>query len=252
MRINYIVPLLILFGLLQACYVPVGPDQTQNEKASAVNVELGIGYLQQNDLELANDKLSKALRQDPDSAPAHNAFAILQDRLRQTETAEYHYKKATTLDPKNSQAANNYGTFLCRHGRELESEKYFMQALKNPLYSTPEFAYTNAALCLLQVGEAREAEKAKEYLDKAIAAKSDFGPALLSMAQLLFDEGEYVAAKFYLDRFHLVSKPTARSLWLAIRNTLQIDGQGDVTELAQRLGNEFPDSGEYKAWQAIQ
>lgn len=232
--------------------MPVGPDQTQNEKASAVNVQLGIGYLQQNDFELANDKLSKALRQDSDSAPAHNAFAILQDRLLQTEKAEYHYKKATTLDPENSQAANNYGAFLCRHGRELESEKYFMQALKNPLYSTPEFAYTNAALCLLQVGEARETEKAKEYLGKAIAAKSDFGPALLSMAQLLFDQGEYVAAKFYLDRFHLVAKPTARSLWLAVRNTLQIDGQGDVTELAQRLGNEFPDSEEYKAWQAIQ
>jgi type IV pilus assembly protein PilF len=242
----------MILGLLQACYVPVGPDKTQDEKASAVNVQLGIGYLQQNNLELANEKLAKALRQDPDSASAHNAFAILQDRLLQTEKAEYHYKKATTLDPKNSQAANNYGAFLCRHGRELESEKYFMQALKNPLYSTPEFAYTNAALCLLRVGEARETEKAKEYLRKAIAAKSDFAPALLAMAQLLFDEGEYTAAKPYLDHFHLVAKPTARSLWLAIRNTLQIDGQGDVTELAQRLGNEFPDSEEYNAWQAIQ
>jgi len=242
----------MLLGLLQACYVPVGPDQSQNEKASAVNVQLGIGYLQQNKLELANEKLSKALRQDPNSASVHNAYAILQDRLLQTEKAEYHYKKATQLDPKNSQAANNFGAFLCRHGRELESEKYFLQALKNPLYSTPEFAYTNAALCLLQLGEARETAKAKEYLRKAIAAKSDFGPALLAMGQLLFDQGEYTDAKPYLDHFHLVAKPTARSLWLAIRNTLQIDGQGDVTELAQRLGNEFPDSKEYKSWQAIQ
>lgn len=232
--------------------MPVEPDRNQNEQASAVNVQLGIGYLQQNNLELANDKLDKALRQDPNSASAHNAYAILQDRLLQTEKAEFHYKKATTLDPKNSQAANNYGAFLCRHGRELESEKYFMQALKNPLYSTPEFAYTNAALCLLQLGEPRETEKAKEYLRKAIAAKNDFGPALLAMAQLLFDQGEYVAAKPYLDRFHLVDRPTARSLWLAIRNTLQIDGQGNVTELAQRLGNEFPDSEEFKAWRSIQ
>ena len=232
--------------------MPVEPDRNQNEQASAVNVQLGIGYLQQNNLELANDKLDKALRQDPNSASAHNAYAILQDRLLQTEKAEYHYKKATTLDPKNSQAANNYGAFLCRHGRELESEKYFMQALKNPLYSTPEFAYTNAALCLLQLGEPGETEKAKEYLRKAIAAKNDFGPALLAMAQILFDQGEYVAAKPYLDRFHLVDRPTARSLWLAIRNTLQIDGQGNVTELAQRLGDEFPNSEEFKAWQAIQ
>ena len=232
--------------------MPVEPDKSQNEQASAVNVQLGIGYLQQNNFELANEKLSKALRQDPKSASAHNAYAILQDRLLQPDKAEYHYEKATQLDPKNSQAANNFGAFLCRHGRELESEKYFMQALKNPLYSTPEFAYTNAALCLLQLGEPRETEKAKEYLRKAIAAKNDFGPALLAMAQLLFDQGEYVAAKPYLDHFHLVDRPTARSLWLAIRNTLQIDGQGNVTELAQRLGDEFPDSEEFKAWQAIQ
>ena len=156
-------------------------DKDQNQQASAVNVQLGIGYLEQNNLDQANEKLSKALRQDPNSASAHNAFAILQDRLLQTEKAEYHYKKATTLDPKNSRAANNYGAFLCRNGRELESEKYFLQALKNPLYSTPEFAYTNAALCLLQVGEQRETEKAKEYLRKAIAARSDFGPALLAI-----------------------------------------------------------------------
>ena len=227
-------------------------DKDQNQQASAVNVQLGIGYLEQNNLDQANEKLSKALRQDPNSASAHNAFAILQDRLLQTEKAEYHYKKATTLDPKNSRAANNYGAFLCRNGRELESEKYFLQALKNPLYSTPEFAYTNAALCLLQVGEQSETEKAKEYLRKAIAARNDFGPALLAMGQLLFDQGQYTAAKPYLDRFHLVARPTARSLWLTIRNTLQIDGRGDVTELAQRLGSEFPNSEEYKAWQAIQ
>jgi len=251
LRINKIIPALMLCGLLQACMTPV-VDKDQNEQASAVNVQLGIGYLEQNNLDQANEKLSKALRQDPNSASAHNAFAILQDRLLQTEKAEYHYKKATTLDPKNSRAANNYGAFLCRHGRELESEKYFLQALKNPLYNTPEFAYTNAALCLLQVGEQRETEKAKEYLSKAIAARSDFGPALLAMAQLLFDQGQYAAAKPYLDRFHLVARPTARSLWLAIRNTLQIDGRGDVTELAQRLGSEFPNSEEYKAWQSIQ
>ena len=127
-----------------------------------------------------------------------------------------------------------------------------MQALENPLYGTPEFAYTNAALCLLQIGEEKETEKAKEYLRKAIAAKSDFGPALLAMANLLFDEGEYAAAKPYLDHFHLVARPSARSLWLAIRNTLQLDGQGDVAELAQRLGADFPGSQEYKEWLAIQ
>jgi type IV pilus assembly protein PilF len=212
-------------------------------------VQLGIGYLQQNKLELASEKLSKAIKQNPDSASAHNAYAILQDRLKQYDLAEYHYKKATELDPKDSQAANNYGAFLCRNGRELEAEKYFIQATKNPLYKTPEYAYTNAAICLLKIDRV---EPAREYLRKALASKSDFATALLAMADILFAEGDYEGAKLYIDRYHLVARATAKSLWLAIRNSLELDSSADVSEYAKRLQQEFPDSEEYQAWRKIQ
>ena len=245
MRISNPVFLLLMAGLLQAC-VAVNPGQTQDEKASAVNVQLGIGYLQQNKLELASEKLNKALRQNPKSASAHNAYAILQERLRQFDKAEYHYKKATELDPDDSQAANNYGTFLCKNGREAESEKYFMRALDNPLYSTPEFAYTNAAVCLLRI---KQVEPAIEYLRKALAARTDFGPALLAMGGLYFDQMDYKLAKLYLDRYHLVARPTARSLWMSIRAALALNPDTNVDELVQRLATDFPESTEYKAWQ---
>ena len=248
MRIEKIVAFLLLLGLLQACDT-AGPTKSQNEKASAVNVQLGIGYLQQNNLELASEKLDKALRQDPNSAAAHNAYAILQDRLQQAEKAEYHYKRATTLDPRDSQANNNYGAFLCRNNRERESEKYFLRALDNPLYNTPEFAYTNAAICLLKINER---EDAMAYLRKALAAKIDFAPALLTMSELMFSEGDHVQAKFYIDRYHLSAPASAKSLWLAIQNTLELDSAGDVDELAQRLESEFPDSREYQDWLKIQ
>jgi type IV pilus assembly protein PilF len=100
--------------------------------------------------------------------------------------------------------------------------------------------------------QADELQKGKEYLRKAIAAKSDFGPALLSMGDVLYKEGDYTNAKIYLDRYHLVSRASARSLWLAIRNTLELDDQGDIEELAQRLEAEFPDSREYQEWKQIQ
>jgi len=243
-----IIPILLLGLLLQAC-VAVNPGQTQNEKASAVNVQLGIGYLQQNKLELASEKLTKALHQDPGSASAHNAYAILQDRLQQYELAEYHYKQATELDPKDSQAANNYGAFLCRHDREREAEKYFLQATRNPLYKTPEYAYTNAAICLKRIGKT---EEALEYLRKALAAKSDFAAALLAMADTQFEAGDYESARLYIDRYHLVARPSAKSLWLAIQNTLQLDSRADVSELVQELRTQFPDSKEYQAWLRIQ
>ena len=249
MRTEKIVALLLLLGLMQGC-VTVDPKKpTDDEAASNVNVELGIGYLRQSNFELASEKLLKALQYNPDNVKANYTYAILQDRLGQKELAERHYEIATRLDPKNPEAANNYGAFLCRNNRERESEKYFLRALDNPLYKTPEFAYTNAAICLLKINER---DDAMEYLRKALTEKSDFAPALLTMSELLFSEGEHEQTKLYIDRYHLAAPASAKSLWLAIQNTLELDSAGDVAELAQRLESEFPDSQEYQDWLKIQ
>ena len=234
--------------VLAGC-VSADPAKERNAKASAINVQLGIGYLRQNNLELANEKLNKALTFNPESAPAHNAYAMLQERLLQTEKAEFHYKKATELDPKDSQSANNFGAFLCKNQREAESEKYFVQALKNPLYKTPEYAYTNAALCLLRIDEK---SRAVDYLSKALAARSDFPTALIAMSDVQFDAGNYEVTRAYLERYHRVQEPTAKSLWLDIRAALQINQDADVDAIASQLEQEFPASEEFKSWLEIQ
>ena len=248
MRIEKILFLGIALGFLTAC-VTVDNKQTDDAAASNINVELGIGYLQQNNFELASEKLKKALRYNPNNVKANYTYAVLQDRLGQVELAEHHYRVATELDPKNSEAANNYGAFLCRNNREAESEKYFLNAIENPLYKTPEYAYTNAAICLMKIDRN---EAAKDYLGKALASKSDFGPALISMARLSFSRGDFEQTKLYVDRYHLVARASASSLWLAIRAALELDADSDVSELAQRLENDYPDSPEYWDWMKIQ
>lgn len=248
MRINTLLFSLFVGLMLSGC-VTVGNQQTQEEKASAINTELGIGYLQQENYQLASEKLIKALQYEPDSVRANYIYAILQDRLGETELAEYHYEKATELDPENSEAANNYGAFLCRNNREADSVKYFLRALDNPLYRTPEFAYTNAAICLLKIDRT---EEAKTYLEKALTLRSDFGSALLVMADIAFEEGDHQVARSYLARHDQVSAPSAKSLWLNIRNQLELDADSNVDELAQMLETRFPDSDEYRAWLKIQ
>ncbi len=238
----------MLIPLLLSC-VAVDPKPVDSEKASAINVQLGIGYLQQNNLEIANEKLLKALKQDPKSSSAHNAYAMLQDRLLVKDKAAYHYEKATSLDPSDSQAANNYGTFLCRNNEEAKSEKYFLRALKNPLYKTPEYAYTNAALCLLRI---KQRDKAIVYLTKALAANSNFPTALAAMAKITFEDQNFKQAKIYLDQYHLVARPSAKSLWLTIQTELALGSNFDVDELAAQLQKDFPNSDEYQSWLAIQ
>jgi type IV pilus assembly protein PilF len=238
-------------GLFLSACVTVQTGPTQNEKASKINVQLGIGYYYQNNLEMANEKLLKALSQDPESSQAHYAYAVLQNRFLDKEKTEHHFRKAIELDPKNSEALSNFGAYLCNDGRMEESEKLFMQAVKNPLYKSPEVAYTNAAVCLLK-SENPPTEKATGYLKKALAARNNYTPALIKLAELSFDDRNFDLTQLYLDRFHLVTQPTSLSLWLDIRNALEKGNSDRADELAERLKNDFADSTEYQSWLSLQ
>lgn len=240
----------LLIVMLSACVsVPVGP--TQDEKASKINVQLGIGYYHQNNLELANEKLLKALAQDPKSSQAHYAYAVLQNRFLDKEKTEFHFRKAIELDPKNSEALSNFGAYLCNDGKFEESEKLFLQAVDNPLYKSPEVAYTNAAVCLLKQ-EPPPMKRIKTYLQRALAVKNNFTPALINIAEITFEEKNYELTTLYLDRFHLVNPPTARSLWLDIRNELAKGNNQRVVDLAEKLKQDFPESTQYQSWLALQ
>ena len=243
-----LLPLLVLF--LSAC-VTVQDGPTQNEKASDINVQLGIGYYRQNNLEQANAKLLKALRQNPKNSQAHFAYAVLLTRFTEYDKAEEHFRKAVELDPQNSEALNNFGAFLCNQGRVDEAEKMFLQAVKNPVYKTPELAYTNVATCLMQKGQGRE-KTAQEYLIKALAYRSTYAPALTELAQLMFDQGRYDLAQLYLKRLHLASQPTARSLWLAVRTELALDNIEKARELGKLLEESFPDSPQTRSWKELE
>jgi len=112
------------------------------------NTRLGIGYLREGQLELAWKRLSLALEEDPDFSTAHNAMGLLYERLNDPQKAEEHFKKAVRFSPNDSASQTNFGSFLCRQGKYEQGEKRFLQALKNPLYATPELAYANAGLCM--------------------------------------------------------------------------------------------------------
>lgn len=239
---------IILLPLAACVTVTEGP--TQNEKASKINVSLGVGYYQQGNLEMANEKLLKALRQDPDSSQAHHAYAVLQNRLLEKEEAEVHFRRAIALDSKNSEAFTNFGAFLCNDGKIEESEKMFLNAVDNPLYRTPEVAYTNAAVCLRKL-DPPENERSKVYLTKALAARNNFVPALINLAELTLDTREYDLSRLYLDRYNKVTQPDARSIWAEIRQALAVDNTLLVDELAAKLTKDFSDSAEYLSWKAL-
>ena len=218
-----------------------GAGPATAKQIASVNTQLGLGYLQNGQTDLAWERLSTAIQADPTFAMAHNGIALVYDKRGEPEKAETHFKRALALDPTDSATQINYGVFLCEHGRLDEGETYFMQAVENPRYNKPAMAFTNAGLCRMR---ADDASKAESYFRAALRADPRFPVALLNMAQLSFDSGEYLAARAYMQRYEQVAKHNSRSLWLGIRIEQRLGDKDAVSSLAMLLKANYPDSPE--------
>jgi type IV pilus assembly protein PilF len=218
------------------------PDRERSLLAAETNTKLGIRYLQNGDLEKARSRLEKAIEQAPDYAVAHDAIAVLYDQVGETSKAEKHYRESVRLDPKNGNALNNYGQFLCKAKRFSEAEDTFRRAIENPFYRSPWVPQTNAGICMMQVPDYASAEA---YLRQALTAQPLYAPALLNMGELSFTTGKYLNARAYLQRYQQVTQHTPETLWLGVRTEYALKDHAAWGKYALQLKNDFPDSAQY-------
>ena len=222
--------------------------QTSNRLA-AVQTQLGIGYLRNGKLEVAFNRLTRALEADPNYATAHNAMAALHERLGNTESAEKHYRRAVELSPSDSSSQSNFGGFLCRTGRYDEGEQRFLQALKNSLYEHPEVAYNNAGLCMQTAGRD---DKAETYFRSALERDPRFPAALVGMAKISFNTARFLPARAYLQRYQELSELNPPALWLGVRIERELGDKAAENRYATQLRQQYPDSHETRELESKQ
>ena len=215
------------------------PSQEALTKASGINTQLGIRYLQKGDLQQAVRKLEKALTQDAGNADAHMTLGFVYEQLDKAELAREHYRRAVELQPKNSSALNNYGRFLCQHGDYERAERYFMRAVENPTYATPQVPLANAGVCAIQHGNVGDAEN---FFLRALKYNPRYAPALRNMAQLRFEGNHFLSAQGYYQRYLAVATQSASTLWLGIRLAHALGDQDAVASYKLLLKRKFPDS----------
>ncbi len=182
-------------------------------KAANYNADLGVRYLQKGRLKLANEKLLKALEQNPRSAKTNHYYALLQQRLKQNAKAGLYFAKAAQYAPKDSEIHNNYGQYLCENNRPQQGLKHFAIALNDPLYNTPEYAYTNAGICLRKINNTAKAES---YFRTALKKRQSYPPALLQLAILYKDKRNYPKAQAFMMRYEGVGRSSPEALQACI------------------------------------
>lgn len=215
------------------------PETVDLEKAARLNIELGIGYLNKEQVPRAKAKFMRAIKLAPQLPEVHYAYGYFQERTGDFVSAEKLYLKAISISSKAGNAHNNYGAFLCRQAKYRQAEKEFLKAVADPSYVNIAEALENAGLCVLQIPDQ---QKAVEYFEKALRYDQNRPHALLELALIYYRERHYDKARENLIRFSQVSDPTARSLLLNIELAKEAGDQDKVASYELLLRSRFPEA----------
>jgi type IV pilus assembly protein PilF len=251
MKLVRLLLLSVGFWALQACVTATnsGSSPPSDEEAARANMNLGAGYLRQGRPDLAIERLTRALDQNPRLADAHSIIALAYEQQGIAEQAEEHYRRATQLEPNNPAAANAYATFLCRTNRFDQAEPLFRRAANNPVYNTPEVALTNAGLCARSAGNNAKAE---EYFRAALNEQPRFADALRNMMDLSYQSENYMQTRAFVQRY-LEAQPASPDVLLMCYNVEQrLNNRLAADRCAERLRSGFPTSAEFAQLQDAQ
>lgn len=224
-----------------------GPSQavTDPRNRARIHTELGAMYFQSRNPAVALDELRIALSADSGYFQAYSVRGLVHASLKEYDKAEDDFRQALNLAPNDPEVNNNYGWYLCETGKERQSIAYFLNALKSPLYETPDRAYTNAGACALKAGDL---DGAQDYLLKALQLSRDGAmSARLQLAKVFYRRSILEEARVYLtDALRMMEPPTAEALWLGLRLERKLGNRVAEGGYASQLRGRYPTSPEYQ------
>ena len=244
-----LVNLFILSASIMGLMACATTDDKKTIEGSAADIyfQLGVRYLNLNKLEIAKENLQHAIRLDNKNAQAFNAMGVLDEKLNKIDDARSHYQNALDLTPDDLSVKNNYGRFLCEQGEGERGMALLITATKDGLNDRPWLAMTNLGRCYMQLAQYKEAET---YFEQALQLNANYAPALLEMQKVGYQQGDFMVAKVYLQRYTQVTEPTPESLLIAS----QIEGASGNAEMAKHyqtlLLTKFPLSSEAKRFKS--
>jgi type IV pilus assembly protein PilF len=228
------------------------PAPTSSEDAAQYNMQLGIGYLRQGNLQAAREKLEKAIAQEPNLATAHSALGVVFERLEDPAGAERHYRRAVDINGSDPDNLNALAVFVCSQKQKPEEAlKLFDRAIAIPLSvknANRPMLYTNAGTCAKRLDLGRS----EAYLRGALAEDPRFPDALLQLTEVTLERGNALQARGFLERYLAGGKPTPAALWLGVRVEQALNDAGAVRRYSDQLRKDFPESAETRLLQQQQ
>lgn len=161
---------LLAMLIMSGCADIATHKANNSNKASKLNLQLGVAYLKKGDMLRAQRKLEQAYKQNPHNIDAITMLAYWHQLNHQDKLAQHWYQKGFKQQPHNLRLINNYSYFLCQRGQFTNAVQGFLYVARHYSHQYQQRqAYENAGLCSFR---GQNPQRARQLLAKASALKS--------------------------------------------------------------------------------
>lgn len=158
------------------------------QKATA-HYQLGVSYLNDNNIQPAFVEFQKALELNPDDKNIHNAIGVIYlQKLEDYPKAIKHFKEALRIDENFSEALNNLGNTYAKMGEFDKAIDAYKKAISNPLYKNAALALNNLGMVYYRTAKYDEAI---DSFKEALKRFSDFHLPYYGLALCYNAKGQY-------------------------------------------------------------
>lgn len=190
-------PVLTVVCLLAAIVAGCAGPSTDRKKEADARMRMGVTYLDQRNLPMAMQELTKASELDPGNAEVDMALGLAYQARGDMSKAEEYLRRAVDKKPDYADARNNLGIVLAGRKAWNEAIREFEAAAANVMYTTPERAYFNLGEAYRVKGEPANAEGAYR---RALRANEQYAPAYIALSSVLGGQGKWKEAASILAR----------------------------------------------------
>lgn len=264
-RLLALVPVLCLAALVSACkstapavVAPPPPagnaplqveavdPAVQAKRRAQLRLQLGLGYFEQGQNQVALEEVSNALAADPSLGAAYNLRGLIYMRMDDPAQAEDSFRRAVALNPRDGDALHNYGWLMCQQKRYADAVQRFGAALAVPGYRDAARTWMTQGVCQMQAGDSAGAQRSLMQAYELDSANPVVG---YNLALLLYQRRDDARAQFYIRRVNNGPSANAESLWLGMRIERRLGNAEAVSQLGTQLRRRFPDARETLAYE---
>jgi len=210
-------------GMLLSCSAPTADMR----KEASARMQMGVTYLEQNNLPSAMRELTRASELDPENPEIDMMLGLAYQKRGDLEKAEEYLRSAVRKKPDYAEAHNNLGNLLSLEGKSEEAIREYEMAVGNVLYPTPEYGYYNMGR---EYALLKDLPKAEAMYQRAIVLRPSFVAAYRGLASVQSGQGKWKESARTLEKMVEVA-PFYATGWMDLgRLYLRLNNRGKALE----------------------